>query len=174
MVDYTLFLLHHPLIMLLLHICHLILLLPFHFLMTLLFFSQLIRSFRSCISLVGKLHSDTESELNISISPEPWDGLLSTLMKFDSQKEIIRRRSSYLKCSEECEKIGGAPIFSELPPYCAPYAYAFRGDQSVVSTMQNYADQQGFDMVLWPDLPEVIVCQAPKHYRNIYLINLTW
>lgn len=136
--------------------------------------TKFIRIFRYCISLVGKPHSDTESELNISISPEPWDGLLSTLMKFDSQKEIIRRRSSYLKCSEECEKIGGAPIFSELPPYCAPYAYAFRGDQSVVSTMQNYADQQGFDMVLWPDLPEVIVCQAPKHYRNIYLINLTW
>jgi hypothetical protein len=136
--------------------------------------TKFIRMFRGCVFLIRKSNSDSSSEVSISTPPEPWYGLLSSLMRFDAQREIKRRRSSYLKCSEKCEKIGGVSVFSELPPYCAPYAYAFRGDQFVVSTMQNYADQQGFDMVAWPDLPGAIVHKAPKHYRNVYLINLAW
>jgi hypothetical protein len=95
-------------------------------------------------------------------------------MRLDAQREIKRRRFSYLKCSEECEKIGGVSVFPKLPTSCAPYVYAFRGDHYVVTTMQKYADHNGFDLVSWPDLPEVIICQAPKHYQNIFLINLAW
>ena len=136
--------------------------------------TKFIRLFRDRISSIHKSVIESNPEISISASPEPWVGLISSLIKVDTQKEIKRRRSSYVRCSEKCEKIGGVSVFSELPPFCVPYAYAFRGDQYVVSAMQNYAYQQGLDMVLWPDLPEAIVDQAPKHYRNIYLINLTW
>lgn len=136
--------------------------------------TKFIRLFRYRISSKNKSVSEPNPEICILASPEPWSELMPSLIKVDTQKEMKRRRFSYLRCSEKCEKVGGVSVFSELPPFCVPYAYAFRGDQYVVSAMQNYADQQGLDMVLWPDLPEAIVDQAPKHYRNIYLINLAW
>ena len=136
--------------------------------------TKFIRIFRVWISLARKSSTDSCSESSISIAPEPWSGLLPTLLRLDAQREIKRRRSSYLKCSEECEKIGGVSVFPNLPPSCAPYAYAFRGDQYVVATMQKYADHNGLDLVSWPDLPEATIRQAPKYYQNIFLINLTW
>jgi len=119
-------------------------------------------------------NSSTDSEFNLAFCPEPWHGLPSSLKNLDIQGETKRRRSSYLDCSAECEKIGGIPVYDSLPVNCVPYAYAFRGNQKVASAMQKYADRHGFDMVTWPDLPGAIINQAPEHYRNIYLINLTW
>jgi hypothetical protein len=86
----------------------------------------------------------------------------------------MRRRFNYLQCLEKCEKIGGISVYPTLPPYCVPYAYAFRGNKQVATIMLKYANQQGFDFVTWPDLPEAIINQAPEHYLNIYLINLAW
>ncbi len=130
------------------------------------------RMLRTCSSAGKKTFSD--AEISLLIPPEPWHGLLSSLKILDVQAEIERRRSSYLKCLEECEKNGGLSVFSFLPSHCVPYAYAFRGNQKVVSAMQRYANQHGFDMVSWPDLPSVIVNKAPEYYRNIFLINLAW
>lgn len=136
--------------------------------------TKFLRKLRCWISLVRKTKTNSSAEKSILIHPEPWSGLLLRLMRFDAKKEIQRRRSLYLRCLEKCEKFGGFSVFPKLPSNCTPYAYAFRGDQSVVRNMQEYANRQGFDMVLWPDLPEAIIHHAPKHYHNIYLINLTW
>ena len=116
--------------------------------------------------------ADPESERELPFTPNPWSKLLRSLGAVDVPAEVIRRREAYGKCADEGAEVGVAPVFLTLPLNCVPYAYAFRGDSSQIDVMRRYAENQGFDMVSWPDLPEEILVQAPAYYRDIFLINL--
>lgn len=117
---------------------------------------------------------DPLSESNIPFSPNPWSGLRSAIGQTDGQAEIARRRAVYVECAREGERYSVDPVFPSLPELCAPYGYPFRGGASGVSAMQRVADRMGFDLVIWPDLPESVRQVAPAHYLNVHLINFLW
>lgn len=118
--------------------------------------------------------TDQSSEQTLPAGVEPWIGLLPALASCAVTEEIERRRSAYVHCSAVGAQVGALPVFAVLPPYCVPYAYAFRGDASALVSMQDHAARHGFDMVNWPDLPTEIVGKAPVQYRNVFLVNFLW
>lgn len=118
--------------------------------------------------------TDPLSEQVLPVAVNPWAGLLPALAECSAMTEIKRRRAAYVDCAAVGEQVGALPVFPALPKNCVPYAYAFRGDNPVLAGMRKHANRQGFDLVSWPDLPtEISVC-APKHYRNVFLINFLW
>lgn len=136
--------------------------------------TRLARAFRKRRTGSYTPMSDPASEHNLPLPANPWVGLLKAVALFEEPKEIMRRRMAFAQCAEFGDSVGAAPVFSILPIHCAPYAYAFRGDSAVFDEMQIYATRQGFDLVSWPDLPTEIFQKAPKHYRNVFLVNFLW
>jgi hypothetical protein len=122
----------------------------------------------------GGLPPDPASEHHIPAAPEPWSGLPQALSSYHFEKEAGRRRDAYAACEREASLVGATPVFARLPNYCAPYGFAFRGDEHAVEKMKLFSNRQGWDMVVWPDLPGVIQPQAPEYYRNVHLINFLW
>ena len=118
--------------------------------------------------------ADPASERTLPASAHPWAGLMPALASCSVAQEIKRRRAAYIRCAAVGDQLGALPVFPALPPNCAPYAYAFRGDAAVLAGMRRYANRNGFDLVTWPDLPTAIVGQAPAHYRNVFLVNFLW
>ncbi len=118
--------------------------------------------------------ADPASEYTLPPSAHPWVGLLPALANSAVSAEIERRRAAYIRCAAAGELVGVVPVFAALPPYCAPYAYAFRGDAVALAGMRRYAACHGFDLVSWPDLPTEIVSRAPAHYFNVFLVNFLW
>ena len=117
---------------------------------------------------------DPGSEQLVPASRNPWAGLKPALSSCAESTEIERRRAAYKRCALVGSQIGVAPIFAELPLYCAPYAYAFRSDAHALKEMRRHAAREGFDLTSWPDLPSEIVGRAPEHYRNVFLVNFLW
>ena len=118
--------------------------------------------------------ADPASEQTLPASANPWAGLLLALSSCAAPAEIERRRAAYVRCAAVGDQVGALPVFPALPPNCAPYAYAFRGDAAALTGMRRHAAHHGFDLVSWPDLPTEIVGKAPAHYCNVFLVNFLW
>ena len=118
--------------------------------------------------------ADPASEQALPAAANPWAGLLPALAACAVPAEIERRRAAYVRCAAIGKQVGALPVFATLPPHCAPYAFAFRGDAAALAGMKAHAAHHGFDLVSWPDLPTEIVDQAPEHYRNVFLVNFLW
>lgn len=114
------------------------------------------------------------SERELPAPANPWAGLLPALAGCAVSVEVDRRRAAYAHCLEVGHRVGARPVFAALPTNCAPYAYAFRGDDAAIEGMRGHADRHGFDLVTWPDLPTEIASRAPPHYRNVFLVNFLW
>ena len=132
---------------------------------------RIIRGFRSYSTESMRSPLD---EQEILAMPNPWSGLLKSLASCNIARERKRRRALYLQFQIQGEKVGVIPVFENLPPFCVPYAFAFRGNPRAISKMKKYAKQEGFDLVGWPDLPNCVVENAPIHYRDVFLINFIW
>jgi hypothetical protein len=117
---------------------------------------------------------DPYSETELPTGANPWCGLHGALRNVDVHAEILRRREAYAACAELAARAGVDPVFKELPVHCAPYGFPFRSNPAGRQIMQGFADRLGFDLVTWPDLPGVIVEQAPEHYRNVLIVNFLW
>lgn len=118
--------------------------------------------------------SNPSAEKMIVELPNPWCGLLSSILGADSSVEIERRRKAYAECAKVGERLGAIPVFAALPPNCSPYAYAFRAEDAALAGMRCHAKKCGFDLVGWPDLPTEIVGKAPAYYCNVHLVNFLW
>ena len=136
--------------------------------------TTLARVFRKWRSGISFPVTDPTSEQTLPALANPWAGLLRSLFMIETSEEIQRRRAAYLGCAALGKQLGVSAIFADLPPHCVPYAYAFRGDPTVLKGMQAHAEHNGFDMVSWPDLPAEIGIRAPEHYQNVFLVNLLW
>lgn len=134
----------------------------------------LVRLMREVQKKTGAPKPSQLDEQEISAVSNPYSGLLKSLTSFDIKSEIERRRMLYLKSQSIGEAVGVTPVFENLPPFCAPYGYAFRGDPAAVLKMKKYAIKEGFDLVSWPDLPNSVASRAPAHYRDVFLINFIW
>lgn len=138
------------------------------------FFTALARTQRKWWTGSDIPAADPASEETLLASKNPWVGLLPALAGSVVPAEIERRRAAYVHCAAVGAQLGALPIFSALPPYCVPYAYAFRSDAVALAGMRRYAVSHGFDLVIWPDLPTEIVDRAPVYYRNVFLVNFLW
>lgn len=118
--------------------------------------------------------ADPASEQALPAATNPWAGLLPAIAACAVPAEIERRRAAYVCFAAIGEQVGALPVLATLPPHCAPYAYAFRGDAAALAGMRRHAVANGFDLVSWPDLPTEIVGRAPVHYRNVFLVNFLW
>ncbi len=118
--------------------------------------------------------TDPNSEQLLPSTGNPWSGLLSALSSLAEIAEIERRRAAYLTCEVVGERAGATSVFAALPPYCAPYGYAFRGNTKTLSNMQQHAAENGFDLVTWPDLPTEIAAHSPPHYKDVFFVNFLW
>jgi hypothetical protein len=118
--------------------------------------------------------TDLTAESELRGVKNPWIGLLTSLNKIDELKEIERRRSQYMHCATFGKQVGALPVFTDLPPNCAPYAYVFRGGGATQKEMRSYASKHGFDFMTWPELPGDVIKNAPDHYCNIFLVNFLW
>ena len=99
-------------------------------------------------------------------------GLLPALAMVDLDGVSAKRRDEYQSCETFGYSVGAIGVFSKLPENCVPYAYAFRGDDKVVSKMKSYATRNGFDLVKWPFLPSDIFEHSPNYYRDVFLVIL--
>ena len=117
---------------------------------------------------------DPQSENELPSGANPWSGLLGVLRSVDVSAEIARRRQAYAACAAIASNAGIYPVFNEMPVLCAPYGFPFRSDAEGRQIMQDFADRNGFDLITWPDLPGTIFEQAPKHYRNVLMVNFLW
>jgi hypothetical protein len=141
-------------------------------------------AYRSSTSLVRGLRKwrtgsdipapDSDSEQKLPVPENPWAGLLPALDACAEHAEIERRRLAYARFSEVGRQVGAQPVFSRLPSYCSPYAYAFRGNLVALAGMRRHAAREGFDLVRWPDLPTEIVGHAPAYYHDVFLVNFLW
>ncbi len=136
--------------------------------------TQLIRQVRRVQTGSETPAPDPDSEMSVPGAATPWKGLLKSLAEVEPAFEIERRRNAYLRCAEAGRRLGAMPVFSELPSHCAPYAFAFRGDDAAVRAMRNHAQTEGFDFVRWPDLPGEIAEDSPPYYSNVFLVNFLW
>ncbi len=118
--------------------------------------------------------SDPLLETQIGVAPNPWIGLLSAVAQLDNGSEIVRRREAYSRCALEGQRCGVAPVFTILPDHCVPYGYPFRGDDSGCASMRRVAGRMGFDLVAWPNLPNVFERPFPAYYRNVFMVNFLW
>jgi hypothetical protein len=137
-------------------------------------FTSLSRALRKLQKRANIFTLDLASEKILPVIANPWVKLLPTIANYSESAEIERRRSAYINWKEFGERVGAVPVFSSLPPYCVPYAYAFRCDPAVLDEMRCNASRQGFDMVNWPELPTEVIGHAPAHYRNVFMVNFLW
>jgi hypothetical protein len=131
----------------------------------------LIRWIRKQLTGAGLPPRDPDSEKTLPTRPEPWKLLLTNLTNFSTHSEIERRRTAYIKCREEADRVGAIPVFKNFLPSCSPYGYSFRGSNVAVNAMKKFAEAHQYDMVLWPDLPDEIIRKDRVHYHDVYLIN---
>ncbi|MBK9444601.1 MAG: DegT/DnrJ/EryC1/StrS aminotransferase family protein [Betaproteobacteria bacterium] len=117
---------------------------------------------------------DPHSEIEFPAGASPWSGLRDALRNVDADAEIRRRRQAYAACVALATRAGVDPVFKEFPAYCVPYGFPFRSDPAGLQIMQGFADQYGYDLVTWPDLPGAIIEYAPEHYRNVLMVNFLW
>jgi len=114
------------------------------------------------------------SEFEINGLPNAWFKLLATLHDFDFDAEIDRRRNAYYEFQKFSQDLDIYPVFSELPTYCAPYGFPFRGTKSGIDAMTEFAKKYNFDLVTWPELPAIHQSSSPDYYNNINLVNFLW
>lgn len=117
---------------------------------------------------------DPDLENRLPPIANPWRGLREALFNLDVEAEITRRRKAYLEFARVSVLADVDPVFKGLPAYCAPYGFPFRSGESGLQIIQGFADENGFDLITWPDLPGKIVEGAPEHYRNVFLVNFLW
>jgi hypothetical protein len=88
--------------------------------------------------------------------------------KFDV--EMQRRRALYLKLEKLAKSRGLKLVFPNLPENTVPYALPVFGEN--IEAIKQIASSAHLDYFKWPDIPDELNKSAPRHYTNIYLINL--
>lgn len=111
-----------------------------------------------------------DAEVCIPGEANPSEFLLVELNSRKFNVEIQRRRALYLKLEELAKSQGLKLVFPSLPENTVPYALPVFGED--IEAIKKIASSAYLDYFKWPDICEEVRHRAPKHYTNIYLINL--
>jgi hypothetical protein len=115
--------------------------------------------------------SPPSAEFEKIILCAPRESSMKRITQLDEHAEVERRRTLYVKVESVLTKCEVSPIFSSLPHGCVPYGYPFYASTSNAKSAGLLVKHLGVEVIHWPDLPESVVDLAPKHYKDIWLVN---
>lgn len=118
--------------------------------------------------------SPPDAEYQMPGSASPSGELASILAGVDADEETRRRRDLYLALEEIIKGAGGEPVFEMLPRHVVPYVFPFYASGEQVASVKRVLEELRLECHPWPDLPDVIVAQAPEHYKKIWMVNFLW
>lgn len=110
-----------------------------------------------------------DAEMVIPGSPHPFQGLQAALAAQEIEKEIARRRALYGVLCARVAATGATLVFPTLPEGTTPYGLPVYTDDA--AALERLARNFGLDSFRWPDLPDALMASAPRHYRNLHLVN---
>ncbi|MFA7342836.1 MAG: DegT/DnrJ/EryC1/StrS family aminotransferase [Terrimicrobiaceae bacterium] len=93
------------------------------------------------------------------------------LCRQDRTGEEERRKRLYFEVAECLKGTDISPVFSELPDGTVPYGFPFRAESHTASIVAARMRRMGFDCAFWPELPEAVAADAPRHYRDVHWVN---
>lgn len=93
----------------------------------------------------------------------------------DGSTERHRRRALYLLVQDQLEGVPDiTPVFKELPEYVVPLAYPFYAGSSGATRVRAVLRKIGLLCAGWPELPQVVLREAPAHYTRIQTVQFLW
>ena len=121
----------------------------------------------SSIPLPDKF-SEKKMPLNSCLTPD----LKNLILGIDADKEMQRRREMYIKIKEYASKCNIRPIY-DLDDNSIPFEFSFI-DIGNYKKFELYLYAKGFFILPWPDLPDEILGNCPKFYKNIKVVPFLW
>jgi len=113
-------------------------------------------------------------ERNIPQPPNPCS-LLSQALRIGNPKAESQRRSSlYGLVTNILDGTSARAVYPELPAYVVPYGYPFYAQAREMPAVRQRLSEFGFGCLAWPELPELVAPGAPKHYRDLWVVNFLW
>ena len=112
--------------------------------------------------------SQKEMPLNSYLTPI----LKNASLNIDIESEINRRREIYTNIEQYAKKFNIKPIYN-LTEYSCPFEFAFIDDGNY-KEFEVHLLKKGFFILPWPDLPNEIVEDAPKFYKNVKVVPFLW
>jgi hypothetical protein len=132
------------------------------------------RMMQRALSGERRRHSSAESEHVVpqaSLAPLT----MQLLAAVDIDAECERRRALYRECRERFDRVGDVhPIFPDLAPGVVPQGFPFFFTGADAPAFVARWWRVGVPIVPWPDLPEAVVADAPRHYRRAMLVPFLW
>ncbi|MHB1099237.1 MAG: DegT/DnrJ/EryC1/StrS family aminotransferase [Burkholderiales bacterium] len=118
--------------------------------------------------------SGEEAEHALPGSPEPDSRLPGALELLDRECETARRRALYAGIEEIVARLGGIPLFPNLPEHVVPYGFAFRAPPEKIGGIEKMLRGHCLDFHPWPELPSEITQKRCERYESVRLVNFIW
>jgi hypothetical protein len=133
-----------------------------------------VRRLRRAITGSALPSSSLDAEERIPLPPNPSSSLGRPITVADPAAERDRRRRLYDLAGQLVAKVGGVPVFPDLPPHVVPSGFpVFAAGDQAEEIAGRLADD-GLLLTRWPDLPVDIACDAPDHYRQLMVVPFLW
>ena len=90
----------------------------------------------------------------------------------DPSLESTRRRRLFETMMPLLGNITGVSLLHDrLGDGVVPYGIPFRADADAIRAVEELARRYHVSAMQWPALPEAVAANAPRHYRNVWLVN---
>jgi hypothetical protein len=92
----------------------------------------------------------------------------------DFQIESEKRIYLFNWCNQYLNQFEIVPLFKQLPKKTIPYSYIFRCNQNTAQKIQCFLNQFQLEIFQWPDLPDNVKSNSPKHYNDLFCVRFIW
>lgn len=120
------------------------------------------------------VESGEESEHALPGPPGPDSRLLPALASLDVTCETARRRALFSGIGRAVERIGGMPVFPDLPSHVVPYGFPFTASPETIPLVRKKLKASYIDFHPWPELPSEIAAGEREFYKSVQLVNFFW
>lgn len=121
------------------------------------------------------LPSLPDAEQNLPFETRPWQNLEKVIYHVNFDHEITRRQELFRAIHNLLQDLPLQPVFSELPPYVAPYVYPFYCKPGDINLIKKSLCQNSLECFPWPELPnEILNKSCPEYYSRIWGVKLLW
>ena len=114
--------------------------------------------------------SGDEDERHVPGSPSISCSSLERLSRADAPHEAERRRDLWRAVTADLDGVRGVRLINDrLPDGTVPYGVAVHADHDDV--LRAVARRHRATAMAWPALPADVTSDAPRHYRDVKLVN---